>query len=267
MVYDYNPGDVFQYKETSYYYDIAPPWYFYERYRKLEFISREETTDSLIYEVRQELFYTDSIGFEVDTLELKYLKSSIITTIPFEKFNGKIRTLQLVDYCNDSRWTYSTIHKQNDSYCEADTCWGTADVFGPPEVRQMEYVVGLGNTVDKVNKVGGQEGYSIYSSLIYHVKNGVVCGDEVIVGIDEMERRESSVIISPNPASTVIKISSIKEIEHITISSLSGVILIEKLASSKCEILQLNKLSDGIYVVRVELKNGELIAKKILVRN
>lgn len=266
MVYDFYPGNVFQYKETSNYNDIAPPWYFYERYRKLEFISREETTDSLIYEVIQELFYVDSTGVEIDTIVIKYLKNAIISNIPFEKFNGNSRNLQLVDYCDELRWTYSTIHKQDDSYCEVDTCWGTVDVFGPPDVTTNKYVCGLGNSLYKVTKQG-PDGYSIGSSLIYHKKGEVICGEKVVVGIHEKEKAESMIIISPNPASNVIKISSINEIKHITISSLSGVILIEKLASSKCETLQLNKLSDGIYIVRVELRNGDVVAKKMLVRN
>ena len=264
MVYDYQPGDEIQYKERSYYSNPNnPPWYFYERYRKHTFLDRQETNDSLIYKIYQELFYVDSADVFNDTIVKKYLKSEVISQIPFEKFDGRTRNLKLVDYCDTKKWTYSFIHYQNAEYCEADTCWGTADVFGPPEVHTYKAVCGLGVYYNKYT-VSGFDGYTIYSSVVYYKKGENICGDEV-VGIVDNYVLVNNVDIRPNPASSIISVSSPVEIDKLIISDLSGRLLLQKSVLSNEVTVDISSLKSGLYLVNMLFDDGLRVTKKIVV--
>lgn len=66
--------------------------------------------------------------------------------------------------------------------------------------------------------------------------------------------------ITPNPANQHISIQTNYSIAHVKIHSLSGQLLISK-NTSKIDIAT---LAAGVYVVTVELDNGELITKKLI---
>ncbi len=265
MVYDYQPGDEIQYKERSYYSNPNnPPWYFYERYRMHNFIDRQETNDSLIYTIYQELFYVDSASISYDTIEKKYKKSDVISQIPFEKFDGKTRNLKFIDYCDTQRWTYSYVHSPDDEFCEADTCWGYADTQGPPEIHTYKAVCGLGVYYDKYSVSGWEDDYTLYSSVVYHKKGENICGDEV-VGIVDNSLSANNVDIRPNPASSIISVSSPVEIDKLIISDLSGKLLLQKSVLSNEVTVDISILKSGLYLVNLLFDDGLRVTKKIVV--
>lgn len=265
LVYDFQPGDEIQYKEVSHYYNPNnPPWYFYERYRKHTFIDRQETSDSLIYTIHQMLFYIDSSGVLIDTIEKKYKKSTVISEIPFEKFDSRSRNLRFTDYCGTQRWTYSFIHSQDAEYCEADSCWGSKDVFGPPEVHYFSTVIGLGTYFNRRTIQASYDGYNIYSMMVFHKKGEAICGDEV-VSISNNFQLFNQVDIVPNPARNTIQISSPVEVEKLIISDLSGKILLQNSASSNEIKVDISKFKSGVYLVNLLLDNGLRVTKKIVV--
>ncbi|MCF6341375.1 MAG: T9SS type A sorting domain-containing protein [Bacteroidales bacterium] len=266
MVYDYQAGDEIQYKETSWYQPPAPPWYYYTRFRKHIFLEREQTDDYLKYSIRQELFYQDSVGIEIDTISKQFLRSETIAEIPFEKYDGSTRSLQLSAYCDELRWTYSIDAMDGPVYCEADTCWGTDDTQGPPEFRYSSYTLGLGlHTYTRDRNWDMGESYHIQKRIVFFKKDAEECGDEVIVGIQNFEKSLAQLTLNPNPATTVVRISSSVEIRRFLLTDLYGNLLFVQSVSNKEITIDVSPFSDGLYFVRILLKNGEVATKKLVV--
>lgn len=183
MLYDYQPGDEIQYREYSHYYS-APPWWNYTRYRKLKFLNRVTTADSIIYTVSSFIFYVDSVQTYSDTAQLKFYRNNTLSQIPFEYFDGNTRRLYLNDYCGTDRWTYTIEPATSLGYCAADTCWGSIDTQGPPPQIEKTYVFGLGIYND-VEYIVSPTGYYRSNNIVYYKKNGLSCGTEAIVGIED----------------------------------------------------------------------------------
>ena len=265
MVYDYQAGDEVQYKESSYYEPPAPPWDYYTRYRKFIFLEREQTGDSLIYHIQQELFYADSVGIVIDTIIKKYLRAEVIAQIPFDKFDGSTRRLSISDYCGQSRWTYSIEPIEDTEFCEADTCWGVSDLGRPPDDLYTSYVMGLGLYSDIAYNPYPGFGYRIQKSIIYFKEEGVECGNEVIVGITEFDNPQVNLIITPNPANTTAKISSPIEMQQFTLRNSYGNTLMLKTVSGREITIDVSGLSDGIYFIGALLDNGKSVTTKLLI--
>lgn len=264
MVYDYQGGDEIQYLESSWYQPPAPPWYYYTRYRKWIFLDRNETSDSLKYLIRQELFYEDSAGIEIDTIALRYLKPEIIAQIPFEKYDGSTNQLRLLDYCDQNRWTYTVQTTEGAVFCEPDTCWGLGDTFGPPEEWLTIYVEGLGLHTYNYSMYF-ELGFDIQKKIVYFKKDGVACGGEIYVGNDNQVNQHVNIEIMPNPARTGLQISSPIPMQQIVIKDLSGVTRLEETLASKETILDVSQMTNGLYVVSVLLENGSTTTTKLVV--
>lgn len=71
---------------------------------------------------------------------------------------------------------------------------------------------------------------------------------------------DKSIKIFPNPASTKLHIKTDSEIQTIQILSLEGKILLEE----KNELIQLNRFSSGIYLIKVITINGSATSKLII---
>lgn len=264
MVYDYQPGDELQFLESSWYQPPAPPWYYYTRYRKWFFLERNQTSDSLSYLIRQELFYEDSVGIAIDTIWKRYLRSAVIAEIPFEKFDGSVNELKLVDYCGENRWTFSRHTTEGAVYCEPDTCWGQGDTFGPPEEWHTTYVAGLG--IHTYNySMDFEYGFDIQKKIVYFKKNGIECGGQIYVGVDKTAKHDISFEIIPNPASNQIHVSSTMPMKQVTITDLlSNFHFSQKLSVFKTQI-NIHHLKNGLYFVSAQLDNGTVVTKKLLI--
>lgn len=264
MLYDYQPGDELQYRETSWYQPPAPPWYYYTRYRKWVFLERNETVDSLNYIIRQELFYEDSVGIEIDTIAKIYLRSESIAEIPFEKYDGSTKTLRFVEYCDKSRWTYTRNYTEGPVFCDADTCWGSGDTNGPPESWYSSYVVGLGLSSSRYSQ-SFEYGFDIQKNLIYHQINGEACGGQIYVGIDNFVKRKDKIIIQPNPASHQVQISADADIHQMVVKDLSGHTQLSQSNFSNTTTIDISRLSNGLYFVSILLENGQRQTSKLVV--
>lgn len=264
MVYDFQPGDEIQYKETSWYQPPAPPWYYYTRYRKYLFLEREQTDEYLKYTIRQELFYQDSVGIEIDTISKQYRRSEIIAQIPFEKYDGSTNRLQLMDYCDEPRWTYSVQTIMGAEFCEADTCWGGGDTQGPPDEYNTSWVVGLGMYSHSVYN-GYEYGFDIRKKIVYFKENETVCGNQVIVGTDEVIKPPPEIVLSPNPATTLVRISSSIKMAQLEVKNVFGNTVLRQAVSKKEVNFNISQFSDGLYLVHVLFDNGEVVTKKLVV--
>ena len=264
MVYDYQVGDEVQYKETSWFQPPAPPWYYYTRFRKYLFLEREQTDDYLKYSIRQELFYQDSVGIEIDTISKQYLRSEIIAEIPFEKYDGSTNRLQLIDYCDEARWTYSVQTIMGAVYCESDTCWGWGDTQGPPDEYNTSWVMGLGLYSHSVYN-GFEYGFNIRKKMVYFKENEIECGNQVIVGEGEHSEPSAQITLSPNPANGIVHITSSLEMQQFILRDLFGNTIMMQSISNKEITIDVNQLSDGLYFVNVLLENGKTATMKLLV--
>jgi hypothetical protein len=264
MVYDYQPGDEIQYKESSWYQPPAPPWYYYTRYRKYIFLEREQTDEYLNYTIRQELFYKDSVGIEIDTIHKQYLRSEIIAQIPFEKFDGSTNCLQMVDYCEEPKWTYSINTIMGAEFCEEDTCWGGGDTQGPPDEYNTSYVLGLGLYSKSVYN-GFEYGFNIQKTMVYFKEGEVECGNEVLVSNDEFNVPSAEIVLSPNPATKAVRITSSVQMLQIVLSDVYGNTTLQHAVHSSEFTIDTGPYSDGLYFVSILLDNGEVATKKLVV--
>lgn len=252
-LYNYQPGDVIQYKTTESYSGGSPSDNF-TRYDKYKYLAREENADSLIYTAELTSFYMDSTTVTTDTVETVHLKNLVIDSIPFgrpEKIEGllmKNKRLYQEDYCEQILWTYKT-DRSDLGYCAADDCWGPQDIFGLPLTDQKEYVFGLGLYSSATNtQQGSQE-----KSVVYIDKEEYSCGEEVTVGIEEIALFEDYFEIYPNPASSQLNISSFKNIEgSLTIYDTRGRPVKRHEVKKGNNVIQIKHLKSGLYFIKIE---------------
>jgi hypothetical protein len=79
------------------------------------------------------------------------------------------------------------------------------------------------------------------------------------------EENPQEIKIYPNPASTEIYIDltgSNEQIENLRIVSSNGQVLIK---SGKADLINVSALSEGVYILQIELAGGEQISKKVLI--
>lgn len=266
-LYDYQPGDVIQYKDYS---NQAggPPSMNYTKYKKYTILSRTLTVDSIIYNTIYEYFYSNSSVLYKDTFDIKYFRKEVLAKIPFELFNGKVNELKTVDYCSQKFWTY-TINSQNyTEFCSQDTCWGSEDTNGPPPIISEQYALGLGKFKDTYSyPLSPPYGYYKSSQIVYFRKNGLHCGTEILLGINE-NYIDNRVLCYPNPATNQVNIS-FKEIPQANIDiqlfDITGRLLKSKRYSSQINIdIDVNDLTNGIYFLNINTAEGYSKTFKII---
>jgi hypothetical protein len=79
------------------------------------------------------------------------------------------------------------------------------------------------------------------------------------------EENPQGIKIYPNPASTEIYIDFTginEQIENLRIVSINGQVLIK---SGKADLINVSALSEGVYILQIELAGGEQISKKVLI--
>ncbi|REC63802.1 hypothetical protein DRF65_03600 [Chryseobacterium pennae] len=85
--------------------------------------------------------------------------------------------------------------------------------------------------------------------------------DPTVLSTAELNRRAEEFAIYPNPSSDFITIASKEDIRKVTITSLDGK---RVLAVENSENIDVSKLSKGVYILQGELKNGNVVSKKII---
>ena len=270
MVYDHQSGDEIQYLD-QYYMLGGPPFYNYTNYIKHIFLERSDTEDSIIYTVERITYKTDSNLLIQDTIIIRYERNRGIAEIPFDKLNQEtalvITKLYAGDYCDLKLWTYR-LRPGYLVYCPADNCWGIYDIPGPPPNEETIYACGLGIYLDRSSvSMPPPEGYSYINKIIYFKKDGVECGEEIIVNVNEHEVQHSGFTVYPNPAKDMLYISNGKDMAGtIQLSDLTGRQLIRKSATGQLIQLDISGLAEGIYLVSL-INDSSVEVKKIMINN
>jgi hypothetical protein len=247
-IFDHQVGDETQWHEV-YTRWVGPPDQNYNRFRKYFYLERAFTNDSIVYKVKQELFNNGSDSLSTDTIFLRYSKKSVYQDIPFEKFDGSVRSLELTDYCDTSLWTY-TITSSNDlGYCAIDNCWGSIDTEGPVPMTKTVIVAGLG-AYDDYSNVYDPSGWYKESKISYFKKVGVSCGTESFAGITETETNAEEITLFPNPSEYEITLKSTVVISEIEIFDYSGKLVIQEAVNSNEYRINTSFLPDGVYFIK-----------------
>jgi hypothetical protein len=267
MIYDHQPGDEIQYLDI-YDNEGGPPWCNYHRYIKHKFLDRIDMQDSIIYTLARFTFEEGESTQLSDTITLKYKKAEILAEIPFDYIDqSKIlvtNTLHKVDYCGLDFWTY-TITPKYLAYCDYDNCWGSYDIPGPPPAEKTVYVCGLGLYSDESSITSPPPtGYWRWYGIIYFKKNGIICGDEAIVGVSNPDLSEDLFTVYPNPARDFIIIHSAANSKSIiTISNLNGQVIMNALVKDPVTRMDIGNLNTGMYLVKL-ISGSNVEVRKII---
>jgi hypothetical protein len=267
MLYDHQPGDEIQYFDYSSY-PGGPPEDNYQRYIKHHFLERDDTPDSIIYTVVRNTFEAGSPDQETDTITLRYRKDDILAVIPFDHIDQSaslvVKKSYQADYCSLNLWSYSLTPGYL-TYCLADNCWGSYDIPGPPPTEQTVYVCGLGLYRDESAIVSPPPyGYDRSYRIIYFKKNGVVCGDEVFVGMNDFSGPPCFFTVYPNPVHRAMIIDKGVEGESIlSVCDMTGQEVMRISVSKRLTKIDIGALKKGIYLVRI-ISGTEVGIRKII---
>lgn len=266
MIYDHQPGDEIQYQKIFYSYD-TPPYDHYNRFIKYVYVDRQDTQDSIIYLVNRTVFDMGETNATTTSLYLKYPRDGFIAELPYDKFYPDYtlnhRYLKLVDYCGVPLWTYS-IKPEYLTYCAEENCWGSFDIPGPPPFEEIRYVAGLGLYIDESFISYPPYAYTNTEKVVYFKKNGIACGEEVIVGISNPMQVNHLLTISPNPASDKLFLHLERVITaKVSIYNTSGQILLEVNAANIENGIDISRLSRGLYFVEIDGNDHKAMGKFI----
>ncbi|HAH59570.1 MAG TPA: hypothetical protein DCL86_15615 [Bacteroidales bacterium] len=266
MIYDHQPGDEIQYQKIFYSYN-TPPYDHYNRFIKYVYVDRQDTQDSIIYLVNRTVFDMGETNEITTTLYLKYARNGFIAELPYDKFYPDYtlnhRYLKLVDYCGVPMWTYS-VKPEYLAYCLEDNCWGPFDIPGPPPIEEIRYVAGLGLYIDESFIGYPPYAYTNSEKVTYFKKNGIACGEEVIVGISSPMQVNCLLTISPNPASDKLFLHLEKAITgKIRIYNTSGQMLMEVSTANIENGIDIRRLSPGMYFVEIDGNDQKAMGKFI----
>lgn len=262
-LYDHQAGDELQFHELSDQWTSEG----YDRYRKYIFLSRTDLTDTIRYTVHQILFYADSSSVTLDdTIQLTYFRHDTIATIPFERYDGRSKSLTYQDYCGQHLWTYSIHDLHNLAYCPDENCWGYYDTGGPPPNEYLTYVIGLGIYFHGESVLAPPPmGYSFGTNINYFKKNGIVCGSQQFVGINNIDANRPTVSILPNPAIGNLYVNASSTIEKIELFDLSGRIVRSNSIHAKTITIDVDDLSGGLYFAHVIFSDKRVFNSKIVI--
>jgi hypothetical protein len=265
FLYDHQPGDEIQFYESFSGSGGQPP---FQRYTKHLFLSRTDTPDSLIYTVQVSIFEPGNPQQTVDTVSLAYYRYTVYAEIPFDYIDQTTsyveRKIAHKNYCGIPRWTYR-IRPNPMAYCATDNCWGTMDTGGPPPIEETIFVEGLGLYTHIYGIFGPPPmGFSSWFGIHYFKKNGVICGNEAILNIDDVDNQSKEVSIYPNPAEDYLQIKLQNPVPtHIRISSVTGQILLKQTLNQAVTTIDLQGLAKGIYFLHYDKQNGTHTLKLI----
>lgn len=268
MIYDFQTGDEIQHKISNYY-SYGPPEWNWVKFVKHTILNRTETTDSIIYEINELIFYEDSSLLISQIIIESYYKHEIFAQLPFEKFNGDYQWFSLDDYCDLNLWTYNFEAENWLEYCEIDDVWGYFDTNGPPSEAEKTWVFGLGIYNWYTNSWNGLYDYhSYHDEVIYFKKDDIICG-QIVVSENENKINRRNFLVYPNPVSDWLQFNNFENINpyNIELRNTYGQLemKVDEIRSSHYSI-NVTDLKPGVYFYSIKekgvvLQQGKLIKK------
>lgn len=272
MLYDYEIGDVFQYREQQLY-NYSPPEWNYDRFIRYTILSKNYTADSIMYLANKYVFDKGASTANNDQVTLKYKTNGIVTQAPFEYTNPDAylfinRFMRFEDYCDASRWTYHEKPEYSLGYCENENCWGARDSQGPPPYENTIYTCGLGIYKSEYSEFAfypTDPGRYYLKELIYYKKNGISCGNEAFVGLDKKTEFDDFLSVYPIPSGEFITVeTSAPEGGILSISTITGKKIYKQQLFNKTTKIEISQFNSGLYLIT--LNSGKSVSVRKFIK-
>lgn len=262
QVYDFQPGDIFQYQHTEYY-DMGTPCYLpsITTYVTDSVISKyySAASDTVFYTIFTRAYTPNGCSpFTLPTY------SSYTTTKHYTDLNdtaehffafscAPIIDSFYIDYCSRSVWTRHTVN----TGCFEEVQWTSL------------LIEGCGAYVSFRGGYGGEAHFS--NTLTFYKKNGIPCGTAVNVGITETEANLTDVYAYSDATNGTITLNySLLDTKtaDIFLYDISGALISSyKLQQGINKQLVMNKqaLSNGIYFYKILVDDHLKVSNKVAV--
>lgn len=155
-------------------------------------------------------------------------------------------------------------------YCAVENSWCYYDSGPPPDV-DIVYVAGLGLYQDQ-SISSYPTGGSSSNNIIYFKKNGVSCGNQLIVGREKILSHSNSLELYPNPAIDRVwielnEMNTTLDLGEIQVWNTSGTLVKQNSFSPSAGAysMDVSSLVSGLYLVRVVNDKG-LYSSKLIIR-
>jgi len=108
-------------------------------------------------------------------------------------------------------------------------------------------------------------------TVVLRVNDGYVDSEEeqvvVNVNVDTsvLDYLSFKIGIFPNPANSIVNITGVDEIRSVAIISLDGTISLIKQVNGSKDVIDISKMTEGIYFIKLITNNGDSISKKLLI--
>lgn len=279
-IYDFEEGEVFQYYRTGNYDD---PFVTESYYETRTAASRSETESEIIYTFNIHRFKIDGSLDSNFTETQTVSKNEHIADVPFEIqeqgdlndpyfTNGfKFQSLRFNSDICGSGYSFTT---RNSSYYTCPppggTCYGNPQNIAPGEWQPLpaehHYSPGMGEVFmfrgwEIVSEISGSE----TNELIYALKNGEACGEQVILSTSNHRPGRQLLKLYPNPASSHFRIEmpgGTKRLQTVELHDIQGRHVRTWPATQSPYAT--DGLPAGMYVVRAGAREGVFTQKLVI---
>ncbi len=239
-IYDFEPGDVFQYFHESNYDNPFVTDSYYETRTVLE---RNDYEDSITYTFSVHRFNIDGSLDSNFTMGHTVDKASIIADIPFEQQEAELQgnpdttmpyQFRSLHINTETCWGNHTFTGLGSSFYScpslAGSCYGNpqntapGDWLADPENQSFSPGFGMISQSRGWTVVGGING-AAHSALIYAMKNGVVCGSQVVLSTSNLKSGKQILKLYPNPARDYFRIDmpqGAEQVQKVELCDLQG---------------------------------------------
>ncbi|MCB0785513.1 MAG: T9SS type A sorting domain-containing protein [Flavobacteriales bacterium] len=262
MVYDFQPGDAYQRHHTAYF-SGAPPPNSVNSFTKTIITSRTDTPDSIYYGVTIGSFNVLANTSSTNSGTIGYPRDQVVTEIPFERFgqDAYYRQVHRMDRCGTPYWSYSISKALYLFYCQEDDCYSFGDTQGPDTSVELTWQIGLGETRDYSSNPGWQTGFVSSEQLTYFLKDGIPCGSEQFLGVNDAER--ALVRAYPNPTTGHVHLEGMDLRLPVRVYDATGRPIKERIATDGT--LDLSHHAEGLYFVEALTNDGERVRVRVVV--
>lgn len=242
-VYDFQVGDEFHTEVVSMNMDQNS-----RSYKRHVYLSREDYSDSIVYQVKQQKISVDygtdePLYFYHDTIKIKINKNEDFDNLPRQSigYGGSGEYYSMTGSSN--------LEKFKTSSGFAD--YGEGCYFEEPYVGSCltiyHYKKGLGGPYHQCDGLGGL--YGSENILLYYNKGNVVWGTPVDFTVSISEKlKPFNISVYPNPVNDWVQIERASdEVLNYKVIDLSGKVILKGSLSQKKEAIDLSSMNAGVY--------------------
>jgi hypothetical protein len=255
QVYDYSPGDVFQWTHTeindvgfSCYFPTTPTYHLDSVISK----SVSAMGDTIFY-----TFYsTVHTPIQCIPSDPPYYSSGINSKFYTDLSNPAI-------HFSDFSCSPATEEYNNSNYCGRIMWQSHSNGTGCFEVPEWSstFIEGCGGPYINFNRNVSHD-FHYTNELTYYKKGNISCGNYYNMPLGIMEPGKEKLILYPNPARSLIYLTGLTSLEQYYISDISGRILLSGAFNSAG--VDISDLDYGCYFIILYAAKGERITKSFI---